>query len=360
MRLARIVRASPQQYGRHGPEQRADGISAVARDRPVRAASRARERRIGGVGAARQTKRTTSSVARPAGEVPRAVLVSKEPDVSARDVSAALLLPTLLPSPQPLPAYCSAAHLVGTGLRTDLGAERQVMVMTFGAARRTHGSAERPDSEGSKGEEKHAESSGVDDAVAPSLSTHPAATRRPSGPTAPRGISYVGVLGTPEATGRRFQSPQPSPRGELAEVVHLPARAVGGAASAPPRARRPRGPEGTRLGNRQPRPHGRLVVPLHLPCRSALAGDSVTHGVVVQPSSCVGRRVTSSIVPRAMPAAPPVADQIASIPALTHADGAAVARAAPNGLTAPRQSGAAGVLRCAAGPSPQVLRPTHP
>jgi hypothetical protein len=85
-------------------------------------------------------------------------------------------------------------------------------------------------------------------------------------------ISFaLGVHVPPSGTLRWFRSPQPPPRkGGLAGAVQLLAGPSGGAASAPPLARRLRNGDRMRLGDRQPRPAGRIAVALELPVDTTL------------------------------------------------------------------------------------------
>jgi hypothetical protein len=69
------------------------------------------------------------------------------------------------------------------------------------------------------------------------------------------------VSGAPSATPRRFQPQQPPSLGGIVEVVHLPAGALGAAASAPWHRRGREITDTMRLGIRQPRHTWRLAVP---------------------------------------------------------------------------------------------------
>ncbi len=70
---------------------------------------------------------------------------------------------------------------------------------------------------------------------------------------------HVPPVGTP----RRFRPPQPLPSGgRLAEVVHLPAGPMGGAASAPPGGRRLGAGDRARVNRWQPRLGWRLAIVL--------------------------------------------------------------------------------------------------
>ncbi len=123
------------------------------------------------------------------------------------------------------------------------------MVMNNGAAHRASGSGKRPEAANVQDDEAQEKGARVD-AAAPNVATRRAATCKSTSRPMARVSGNAGVHSAPDATRRRFQSPQPTPRGVLAEVVHLPARTIGGAASAPPPMRRPRATNGTRLKGR--------------------------------------------------------------------------------------------------------------
>ncbi len=96
---------------------------------------------------------------------------------------------------------------------------------------------------------------------------------------------HVPPMGTP----RQFRPPQPPPRqGGLAEVVHLPAGPKGGAATAPPRKRRPRADDKARVNVRQPRQGCRLTTALQLPpCISPSRSFRVRGSLITPPiTSC--------------------------------------------------------------------------
>jgi hypothetical protein len=208
--------------------------------------------------------------------------------ISAWDASTALLLLPFLTNSQPNhPASTSAAHLAGTKpLRAAIGAVRKVMVITEVATHRARGGGKRPEAADVEGDEVQSSKGALERAAstAPALPRPrrvgaDASTRfsRPRGlPSASTSANVLaGIHSAPEATWRRFQPPQPALRGALAGVVGQPASTVGGVASAPPRKRRPRAAEGTRLEERQPRPPGRLAALLDLPCRSGPASEHI-------------------------------------------------------------------------------------
>ncbi len=83
-------------------------------------------------------------------------------------------------------------------------------------------------------------------------------------------LNVLRVHVPPVGTPRRFQAPQPLPReGRLAEMAQLPVGPTGGAASAPPVARRSEVGDRARLDRRQPRRAGRLAAVLQLPLCTA-------------------------------------------------------------------------------------------
>ncbi len=245
--------------------------------------------RKGEAGRTRHTGDSGTRAARLANEVAEATLTMVDPDGSVRDISATLLLPSFVTSTQPFqPANSSATYFARSEPhRAAVGAGRKMMVMNSGAARRVSGGGNRPEAADVK-EDVVQENKARKNATAPSVTVRNAATSRPTYRTMARVIGNAGVHSAPDATRRRFQSPQPTPRGVLAEVVHQPARTVGGAASAPPRQRRPRTTDGTRLKGRQPRPPGRLAAPLNLPCRGGLASDDLNPVTMARP--CVTAR----------------------------------------------------------------------
>ncbi len=96
----------------------------------------------------------------------------------------------------------------------------------------------------------------------------------------------LGVHVPPAGTLCRFRFPQPPPwLGGLAGAVHLHTGPAGGAASAPPLARRLKVGDRLRLGLRQPRPGGRLAASLQLPIDTTFTSDVVGLTGALPPAS---------------------------------------------------------------------------
>ncbi len=115
-------------------------------------------------------------------------------------------------------------------------------------------------------------------------------------------VNIVGALGIhvpPTGTLCRFRSPQPPPlTGGLAGAVHQHTGPAGGAASAPPLARRLQVGNRLRLGVRHPRPGGRLAASLQLPVDSSFTSN--VNGITsALPPSCQPRQhsTTHSVQP---------------------------------------------------------------
>ncbi len=132
--------------------------------------------------------------------------------ISVWDSSTALLLLPILANTQPNhPAITSAAHLAGTKpLRAAIGTVRKVMMMTEVAARRARGGGQRPeaaDVEKDEAQVRHAHGA----AAASSAATSATAASEARALPMVDGVVIVGIHSAPEATWRRFQSPQPAP-----------------------------------------------------------------------------------------------------------------------------------------------------
>ncbi len=103
-------------------------------------------------------------------------------------------------------------------------------------------------------------------------------------------INVLGIHVPPTGTLCRFRTPQPPPMtGGLAGAVHLHTGPAGGAASAPPLARRLKVGNRLRLGLRQHRPGGRLAAPLQLPADSSFTSNVVRLPGALLPS-CQSRQ----------------------------------------------------------------------
>ncbi len=156
----------------------------------------------------------------------------------ARDVSAALLLPFITLSTQQAASEpgITSSDFVGKGpaaVRNSVERQEIVMVTTVAASSMSGGMTKAaPAPEGDRPTERTVD---VGDRWPPVLASRGVA---PSN-VAPTALiaNPTGLHGGPGATRRRFQPPQPPPRGGIAGVVHLPASTTRAPASPPPPAR---------------------------------------------------------------------------------------------------------------------------